>query len=244
MRASRLAVLPTKLGSVNCTLDLEVITGNLPLLIRVRSMQTAGLIIDLAKGTALVEKTNDLINLKTASSGHLMINLIPDKYNPSENLARWSADDVSLKDMTKLHGQFTHCSSKRLKKLLHDAGCVSQNVDALVDKATSSCETCEKFGKKPPKPVVGSPLSHAFNGVISLDLHEFRGRDDYRYYIHIIDLFSRYIQAALISSKKGGKVVDVFNRIWCDNYGCPKKVLTDNGKEFDNDTFKQNAEAR
>ncbi|VDH90019.1 Hypothetical predicted protein [Mytilus galloprovincialis] len=75
-----------------------------------------------------------------------------------------------------------------------------------------------------------------------MDLHEI-GHNFY--YLHIFDLFSRLSAAAIIRRKDSQLVVDKFMQIWVSVHGAPEvKVLvyTDNGGEFNSQTFRDMAE--
>ena len=58
--------------------------------------------------------------------------------------------------------------------------------------------TCIWLKKPPPHAVVRLPKSSEFNDVVSVELHWIK-QD--LYYLHVIDEFTRYSQAAIIKSK-------------------------------------------
>ena len=104
------------------------------------------------------------------------------------------------------------------------------------------CDICSQFGRPPAKPVVTLPLSKEFNDVIAVDLHKLSECGDSVYYLHIVDLFTRFSQAEIIMDKKTGTIIDALNRKWCFVFGTPDKISSDNGGEFDSEEFKSNAE--
>ena len=55
------------------------------------------------------------------------------------------------KNVKKIHHQFGHPSSKRLKMLFKDAELVDKESNSLVEEITDGCNTCIKF----------NPLLHA-----------------------------------------------------------------------------------
>ncbi|EFO82947.1 hypothetical protein CRE_00852 [Caenorhabditis remanei] len=61
-----------------------------------------------------------------------------------------------------------------------------------------------------------------------------------KYILTIIDLFTKYATAVPIADKKGETVVKAFTERWAIGEGrIPNKLLTDMGKEFNNEHFKQ-----
>ena len=62
----------------------------------------------------------------------------------------------------KLHRQFAHASAERIIKLPKKAG-GSWNSDTdlhtELQKLSNSCDTCAKYRKPPPRPVLGLPLA-------------------------------------------------------------------------------------
>jgi len=61
--------------------------------------------------------------------------------------------------------------------------------------------------------------------------------DGYRYLLTVIDLFSRYAWARPIRTKSAQDVTRAFRDILAQNNRKPKKLQTDNGREFENAPF-------
>ena len=155
----------------------------------------------------------------------------------STELCLLVVDDSQIE---KLHKQFAHCSSEKLHALLRKAG-VSVTVDR-VKSVINDCDVCQRFGRALPRPVVGLPLAQEWNHTVSLDLHEVSGSGHSLWYLHMIDVFSRFSAAVFITNKRPTTINTEFSRNWCLSFGYPKAVLTDNGGEFDNADFHSFAE--
>ena len=56
----------------------------------------------------------------------------------------------------------------------------------------------------------------------------------YKYILTVIDLFSRYAWARPLKSKRGAEVAAAFRDIFNNDKRVPKRVQTDQGKEFEN----------
>ena len=66
----------------------------------------------------------------------------------------------------------------------------------IIENVVQSCDTCIRFARGPPRPVVGLSKAKDFNEIISLDLHEINSG---LYYFHMIDEFTRYSIAVIIN---------------------------------------------
>ena len=111
-----------------------------------------------------------------------------------------------------------------------------------VKSVINDCDVCQRFGRALPRPVVGLPLAQEWNHTVSLDLHELSGSGHSLWYLHMIDVFSRFSVAVFINNKRPTTIITEFFRTWYLSFGYPKAVLTDNGREFDNVVFHSFAE--
>ena len=139
----------------------------------------------------------------------------------------------------KLHRQFGHPTSDKLVKLLRDAGHANKELEEEVDFISRSCETCMKFQRAPPRPVVGLPMARKFNETIAMDLKVW----NQVYFLVIIDLATRFCAAAVISNKQPSTIIRTLFTCWITTFGSPKKILTDNGREFNNEELRELGEA-
>ena len=140
-----------------------------------------------------------------------------------------------------MHRQFGHCSFEKLVNLLKKADKFDLTDKNSVREAISGCEICERHGRSSPKPIVSLPLSEDFNDTVAMDLHQLESSPG-KWYFHIIDIQTRCSQACMIKTKSADEIVQKFNKMWILNFGAPKRVLSDNGGEFDNEKFRQNSD--
>ena len=108
--------------------------------------------------------------------------------------------------------QFGHPSKDSMKKNLQDANLLNNNIKSLVEKIIDSCETCIKFRKPKPRPIVAFSKADGFNKTVSLDLHELK--PGLRYF-HMIDGFSRFSAGAIITNKSHCPKVIVLKILDC-----------------------------
>ena len=82
-----------------------------------------------------------------------------------------------------------------MKDLLRNS--VDSEMCKVVVKVVEECETCARYKKIPARPVVSPPLSSKWNDVIAMDLKKVENG----YFLHIIDLFTRFCRARFIKNK-------------------------------------------
>ena len=245
-------VIRVKIAGLNERLGADVVDCFIPLLLSKNAMKRGEMKIDLVNDTASIRGRQ--IKLKCTSSGHYCIplqdNVIIRKRKKeieevmmtlkkeSEEVLITLGENKSEKEkkIGKLHHQFGHPSARRLILLFKDAGIYDKETNAIVDKLTNSCESCVKHSKTPSRPVVSMNMAHEINDIVALDLKEFeKGKI---YFLHMIDLASRFSRSCVIKSKEPKVIVENLITKWIGSgLGAPRKILCDNGGEFANQTF-------
>ncbi len=248
------SVIPAVIGGTSCKISTEVVDCDIPLLLSKESLKKAGTILNLQNDTA--KMFGKSVNLEFTSSGHYCVNLVKQKCN-SEITNSNQDQDQTLNDevlaiqnldtgpesngvwskakLIKLHRQFGHASVEKIEKLLQNAGIKRGCVHDSLTEVVKSCDVCTKFKRPPAKPAVCLPLAYSFNEVIAMDLHELGPS---LWYLHIIDVFTRYSAATVIKSKQSGVIAKKLLLNWISIHGSPKTILTDNGREFDNNELR------
>ena len=244
--SSKRVRLPAKIGNNKCNIDAEVVNADIPLLLSKSSLKKADAVLDLKNDT--VTMFNQPIDLQYTASGHYCIDILG-KANCTDNLSDSMEEHVlvvdnmdktvKIKELTKLHKQFGHASANRLKELLKNAGVEDKDLMALLQKVTDSCDTCQKFKRAIPKPVVGFPHAWDYNESVAVDLHQLGIS---LWYLHIIDEFTRFSAGCITHTKQSSQFVKNFIKHWISIHGAPKRLFSDNGGEFDNDEVRDMAE--
>ena len=134
----------------------------------------------------------------------------------------------------KLHLQFTHPTSEKLIKLLKDGGYKSKGLIREVKDVTKTCVTCIRRQKPPLRPVVCMPMARKFNEVVAVDLKVW-GK---KYFLVVVDLATRFCQATVVHNKLASTIIKGLLKCWIILFGAPKKLLSDNGGEFNNCEFR------
>ena len=147
------------------------------------------------------------------------------------------ASKSKFNQITKIHAQFGHASKDSMEKILKDANLLNNDIKSLVKKVIDSCKTCIKFRKPKLRPIVAFSKADDFNKTVSLDLRELKPG---LWYFHMIDEFSRFSAAAIITNKS--HCAKVFLRYWTAVFGAPNKVFSDKDGEFVREAFHEMCE--
>ena len=151
-----------------------------------------------------------------------------------------SLDSNDVKKVAlKLHKQFGHPTSSKLINLIKKAGISNEKLIDEVNKVSNTCIICKKFRKPVSKPVVALPIASKFNEVISMDLKIWGNK----YFLVMIDVATRYCTATVINNKLASTVITAIFLHWIVLFGAPKKILSDNGGEFNNEEMRALGEA-
>ena len=222
---------PVEIAGIKGTVNGDNWEGSLPLLLSKAALKRAKCRLDVEKDTAT--GFGRTVKLAVTSSGHYLLPLVSNPSVSTAFVSITSLGDTSVqrdKAIFKLHRQFGHCSAKSLFKLLKNA-----NVDCSetkIMKLVGGCENCKTQKKPGRKPVSSLPRANDANQVVVMDLHQLSPG---LWFLHIIDVFSRYSVAVSITSKSAETNFEKFTRSWVSVFGPPTHaVLTDKGGELCN----------
>ena len=183
------------------------------------------------------------LKLKFTSSGHYAITLIG-HYSEWDNQKAVKTVFLKLEEMDqemkrkackKLHIQFGHPNTDSLHSLLKDAKVVDKEVFDLVADVEKACDTCNRFKKPKLRPVVGFALARDFSEFLAMDLKPYNNI----HFLPMIDHAKRFNSACVIPNKRHDVVIESVFKHWITLFGAPKKILSDNGSEFNNQVFRE-----
>ena len=107
-----------------------------------------------------------------------------------------------------------------------------------VEEMVKTCPTCQIQKGKPPMkaPLISLDIPTIFNQRVHMDLMgELKCNDDYKYILTITDAWSKYAIIVPLKDKKAETIMTAFFDNWVAQFSCPKAILSDQGKEFDNE---------
>ena len=237
IKSNELAVISVQFGSQQIKLMTNVVECDIPLLLSRETLKRAGAEIDFKSDTVVL--LGEKIDVVVSKSGHLCVPLPRRLEKQGIKQVLFSSpvqsddDKANEAKIVKLHKQFAHPSSDRLKKLIRDSGVVDSDLGKMVDTVTLNCNVCKKYRRPPPRPIVSFPLATDFNEVVAMDIKFIDGVP----ILHLIDHATRYSMACRVRNKKPETIVECILNHWIRVFGHPKFFLTDNGGEFVNDTL-------
>ena len=236
--------LPCNIAGIKVDIITDVVKSDIPLLLSKAAMKRARTKLDFETDT--VTMLGRKLKLKCTSSGHYFVPItrpLLDK-NGMDHIVLFVKDVESkstqekVKIVEKLHKQFSHPSSKKLYELAKDAGIKDPEFIQILQNFPKSCEFCLRYKKAEPRPVVGFSLGTYFNETVAMDIKEIDGIK----ILHLIDHATRYSVAVKLSSKESSEILRVVFKHWIAYFGTPDAFLTDNGREFNNHSFRDMAQ--
>ena len=228
--------IPVTIGQVKANIRTDVVDTDIPLLLSLSSMKKAGVnCLNLVDDTVVI--LGQKLKLTVAKSGHYLLPLNKNKSLLLENeidpsihkilySEKMSTDAIAL----KLHRMYAHPSAERLIKLVKSQNKETKDLVQAIQKVTEECKICLMYKKVPPRPVVGFPMANRFNQCVAMDLKQF-GK---AHLLHMIDHATRLSSGAIIYNKRPGTIIKHIFQNWVSIYGCPERILSDNGGEFNN----------
>ena len=142
----KLVTIPATISGTKCTINTEVVSADIPLLLSKESLQKAGTVLDLKNDKA--EMFNQPVQLELTSSGHYCINILSENVNTiePEDITLIANGDIHSKfnkqTLEKLHKQFGHASVDRLKRLLQSAEIDTSEWLPVIKDIIKECEVC------------------------------------------------------------------------------------------------------
>ena len=137
-------------------------------------------------------------------------------------------------DVMKLHKQFGHASSNKLRTMLFRNAKFNPKHVANIEKVLSKCEVCRKCPAPPKRPKIGGWQSVRLNQLVFLDLFYLRDEGKTHLVAHLIDSFSKFSHCEIIPDKTANSVRRVIISWACKTGNYPEEIFCDNGGEFCN----------
>ena len=221
----------------------EIIEADFSLLIGNTTLKKGLAVLNFGRNT--LELGGKKLNLMQTQSGHYSMNV--EVSTSSERLktdeviclAVAETEELTEKEIKKLHHYWGHCRVDKLSKLIQDAGRLTKPVMACLEKLKESCESCRVFKNRVPRQVVSIPRATRRNQIVTVDLKE--GQDG-RYILYIIDMFTRFTFGDFIKVKKSVTVAECLLKKWILEFGKMDTLHSNRGSEFNSEELTRIAE--
>ncbi|KAI5324980.1 hypothetical protein L3X38_034053 [Prunus dulcis] len=159
-----------------------------------------------------------------------------------------------LKCLTAEHGDYVlreihngvcgdHSGSRSLAYKVFRQGyfwpTMHQDANTLVKK----CDKCQRFGNVPHIPAepltpIVSPWPFAQWGLDLIGPMP-QGKGQVKYAVVAVDYFTKWVEAEPLATITAAKIEDFVWTHICCRFGIPYAIITDNGRQFDSDLFRQ-----
>ena len=232
------AMIPCTLGKKAILIAVEVVESDIPLLLSSETMKRLKINLNFEFDTVTIFGESHPVGI--TSTGHYVIPLnVRDVQVTLLSLKDMMLNQDPVKSAKKLHQNFSHGDSNKIIKLMRQAGFDQKAIEEELIKCESKCEICLKVKRAKPRPKICLPLADTFNGCISIDLKMIKPETCQSFWIlHITDVFTRFSMGIVIADKSAQTVLNgIFT--WIGIFGRPGRMLSDNGKEFDNQEMRE-----
>ena len=235
--------IPITMCGKEITLDVFVVKNDIPLLLSRETMKKMKMTIDNEHDKIYaLGGESDLIITKT---GHMVIPIarVAEKSNmqldQSKDLQQLTYL-VDVKDSNRcaehLHKYFAHGSTKKIGQFIKTMELENEGeiLEAL-ENVQKSCDFCKRHkSREIPHRKVAIPKGNQFNDLLAMDLKKLNCD---KWIVHFIDTVTRYSSAAAIESKDAEEILTKLFERWIAVFGRPRKIISDNGGEFVNESF-------
>ena len=188
-------LLPCVIGNKKLFIRTDVVKCNVSLLLSKSPMKKAQVTKNMVDDSVKIFGIDYKMALTT--SGHYCIPIVKPFHEKEVYEILYSVSGGVHQMALKLHKQFAHPSVEKLLKLLKQANMCDGDLIDEIKNVSMSCQVCVKW-KPPHKPIVSMLMAASFNDVVAMDLISW----DNCYFLVIVDLFTRFCNAVVISNKK------------------------------------------
>ena len=185
--AIKCVIFPAVIARKHCKTNAEIVKENIPLLLSKHSLKKCQAVTDMNTDKAAI--LGNRIDLHLSTSGHYCLDIIPNftSNKPSKEaltLENTRESDAKITKIKKIHRQFGHASIENMQKLIGNAKLLTKDISLLIKKVVNTCETCIKYCKPNPCPVVAFTKAEDLNQTGSVDLHHLSTNF---WYMHLVD---------------------------------------------------------
>ena len=242
--------LPTLIGDLIVDISMDIVDAAIPLLIGSNSLETGKAVLNFQTSEATF--FTEVVPMVRVCTGHYCIelnseNLLTHIANSDERYNKVhevlvSTQNLSIKDLRKLHHYYGHTPCDKLLKFLKKTGKETESLKEELLKVEKSCESCVRTKRRKPRPRCAIPRADAPNQILTIDLKEWTTTGSKSYICYMIDMFSRLTIGGFIKNKHPDTVVNCLLEHWISRYGKMKAIHSDIGHEISNSTMKDVAD--
>ena len=145
------------------------------------------------------------------------------------------------KVLESVHNHAGHQGVERTLALLRKR-CFWLRMTQDVQKWCKACERC-MIGKAPVpsiKPPIGNLIAYSPLEILAIDFTLLeKSSDDREHVLVMTDIFSKFTQAVPTRDEKASTVARILVKEWFVRYGIPRRIHSDQGRNFESDVVKE-----
>ena len=142
----------------------------------------------------------------------------------------------AVRCVQRLHRNLGHPSMEALVETLESRGAS----DVVLEVARNfSCASCERYKKPDSVPPAVLNDVKEFNHVLQADVMWVKVKDRKFPILSLLDQATRYQAAGVLHGERSEHFLSVLERHWVRHFGCPKTLLTDEGRGWASDEFQE-----
>ena len=247
-KSKGVVVFPCSIGGKNIKLRTEIVDAEFPLLLGNSFLKKSGAVLHIREEMALI--LGSKVDMKETTSGHFTLSIslpiegedfvkigsmdLQDHKKAEELITEClvaTTDELTYKDIVKLHQIFGHVSIRKLEKLIGDSKKLTEEVKGFLRDVEEKCRSCKVHKKAKPRPAVSLPRTSKFNQIVTVDLKKYKENNN-NYILYLIDLFTRLTVGVFIQNKEPAIVGEMIMAKWVANFGRMEMIHSDRGGEF------------
>ena len=196
-------------------LQTEIVDADIPLLIGNSALKKGKAVMDI--GENKISLLGTIMDMGETNSGHFSLTVSPPQdleYLPKISkvekareeiivLTMETSEELSQKDVEKLHHFWGHCSVEKLEILIKNSGRMNEEVKKYLESVKKECDACKVITNRRPRQIVAMPRATRRNQIVTMDLKEC---EDGRYILYVIDMFTRFTVGVFINNKRADTV--------------------------------------
>jgi hypothetical protein len=179
------------------------------------------------------------IKINKCASMTITVNGVPLKCDHKQRI--YIPEHYICSFIQDIHKKLSHASSKKLYEGIKKYF-TAKRMKNQISEIISGCLKCQlnKNNNKKYGRICGNLEAQEFNETIAVDLlgpFETKlfltiNKANKFYILNMIDCYSRYVEIALVTSISTDEIIGKFTKMWLEKHGKPKRILSDQGRQF------------
>ena len=106
-----------------------------------------------------------------------------------------------------------------------------------IDNVSTQCDVWQRFKRTPSRPLISMPMAQERCASYGPKIWDFKREN---YILYLIDVAITYTRARIIHAKSQDTIIENVVTMWiAEEPGAPRKFLSDNGREFANESYSE-----